>query len=342
MSWRTTAYRVVRPLLFVTDPEAIHRATLTALSLAGRSGVGRALCAFASGVRGADAAREPIDLMGLTVRNRIGLGAGFDKDGEGIRGWEAVGFGFIELGTVTPRPQAGNARPRLFRLGEDEALINRMGFNNLGADTLAQRISDARSSLPDGFVIGVNIGRNAETPDERAIDDYVAAGRSVADVADYLAINVSSPNTPGLRDLQAPHRLTALLEEVHDAVPRPPVVVKLSPDLADADLEELIRALIESPARGVILSNTTTERTGLQSGRRDEAGGLSGRPLRERTRASVSLVRRMAPDLVILASGGVGSAADASALLAAGADLVQLWTGMIFAGPGLIGETVRA
>jgi dihydroorotate dehydrogenase len=342
MSWRTTAYRAVRPLLFATDPEAIHHATLRALRMAGRLSIGRALCAFASGVAGADAAREPIELMGLTVRNRIGLGAGFDKDGDAIHGWEAVGFGFIELGTVTPRPQGGNARPRLFRLSEDEALINRMGFNNLGADALAQRIRDARSRLPDGFVIGVNIGRNAETPDERAIDDYVGGGRSVADVADYLAINVSSPNTPGLRDLQAPPRLATLLAAVHDAVPRPPIVVKLSPDLGEVELDELIRVLIESPSRGVILSNTTTERAGLHSVRGGEAGGLSGRPLRERTRAAVSRVHRMAPELSIVASGGVGSAADASALLAAGADLVQLWTGLIYTGPGLIGETVRA
>ncbi|HYI67560.1 MAG TPA: quinone-dependent dihydroorotate dehydrogenase [Candidatus Limnocylindrales bacterium] len=342
-AWRVAAYRAVRPILFGADPEGIHHATLAALRIAGRSAPGRALCRLASGISSRESASAPFDLMGMRVRNRVGLAAGFDKDGLAIEGWAALGFGFVELGTVTPRPQPGNPGPRLFRLPADEALINRMGFNNLGAEALAGRISDARPSLPDGFVIGVNIGRNRDTPDEAALDDYVAAARTVADAADYLAINVSSPNTPGLRALQQPERLVELIDAVHEVAPSRPIAVKLSPGLWAADLDPLVAAIATSSARGAILSNTTTERTGLRSSPTGEAGGLSGRPLRERTHEAVVRARGIAGDrLSIIASGGIGSAADATAMRTAGADAVQLWTGMIYAGPGLIGETVRA
>ncbi len=338
MSWRTTAYEAVRPLLFAADPEAIHRAALRALSVASYGSVGRSLCAFASGVSEADASRAPAEVMDLRFRNRIGLGAGFDKNGVAIRGWAALGFGFVELGTVTPRAQSGNPEPRLFRLTEDEALINRMGFNNLGADALASRIHDARPDLPDGFVVGVNIGRNRDTPDERAVDDYVAAATSVVGVADYLAVNVSSPNTPGLRDLQDPKRLTELLVAVERVATARPIIVKLSPDLDPDALTTLIGALLESPARGVVLSNTSTARTGLRSPNAHEEGGVSGRPLRERMHAAVSRTRELAGSrLAIIASGGISASAPG---IPAGADLAQLWTGMIYAGPGLIGETV--
>ncbi len=338
-AWRIAAYRPIRPLLFRIDPERIHHASLAALRLSGGSSLGRSLCALASGVSLADAARAPLDLMGLRFRNRIGLGAGFDKDGVAIRGWAALGFGSIELGTVTPRPQAGNHRPRLFRLPRDEALINRMGFNNLGADALARRIAEARPSLPAGFVIGVNIGRNRDGD----ASDYPAAARMVADVADYLAINVSSPNTPGLRDLQDPGRLLDLLGAVRAEAPRPPIFVKLAPDLDAGRLEDLIGALVASPAAGVILSNTTTNHSGLTSCFTAEPGGLSGRPLLTRTLDAIGRARFLArPPFAIIASGGIGSGADAAAAMEAGADTVQLWTGMIYAGPGLIGETVRA
>ena len=342
-AWRLAAYRAVRPLLFAADPEGIHHLTLGALRLAGGTAAGRALCRLASGVSPTQAASAPVDLMGLRFRNRIGLAAGFDKDGLAIGGWAALGFGFVELGTVTPRPQPGSPKPRLFRLPADEALINRMGFNNLGADALAQRIADARGSLPEGFVIGVNIGRNRDTPDEAALADYAAAARSVADVADYLAINVSSPNTPGLRGLQRTERLVELIDAVQAVAPSPPIAVKLAPDLDPAYLEALVAAIAASRARGAIVTNTTTDREGLRSAPTHEAGGLSGRPLRQRTREAVARARGVAgPGLAIIASGGIGSAADASALRTDGADAVQLWTGLIYAGPGLIGETVRA
>jgi len=338
MSWRTTAYRAVRPLLFAADPESIHRRTLSALALASGSTLGRNLCAFASGLSGADPSQAPIELMDLRFRNRIGLAAGFDKDGVAIRGWAALGFGFVELGTVTPLPQRGNRRPRLFRLPADEALINRMGFNNLGADALAARIRATRPSLPAGFVIGVNIGPNRDTPPDQAVDDYVGAARSVADVADYIAVNVSSPNTPGLRDLQDPRRLAALLDAIHHAAPRPPMVVKLSPDLGADQFDALIRTLLYSPARGVILSNTTSERRTLRSAEALESGGLSGRPLYEPMVAALARARDLAgTDLAIIASGGIGPVAPG---LPAAADLGQLWTGLIYAGPGLIGESV--
>jgi len=341
-AWRLAGYRAVRPLLFAADPERIHHWTLSTLRLAGRTAPGRALCGFASGVSQAEAARDPIELIGLHFRNPIGLAAGFDKDGLAIRGWAALGFGFIELGTVTPRPQPGNPKPRLVRLSADEALINRMGFNNLGADALARRIADARPSLPAGFVIGVNIGRNRDTPEAAAIDDYATAARAVSEVAGYLAINVSSPNTPGLRDLQEPARLVELLEAVRAAAQSPPILVKLAPDLTGSQLDELVAALGESPAAGVILSNTSIERPGLRSPNAHEEGGLSGRPLLERTREAVARVRSVTDRrLAIIASGGIGSEADASTVRAAGADLAQLWTGLIYAGPGLIGETVR-
>jgi len=329
-SWRLAAYRAARPLLFLTDAERIHHVTLSLLG----SSVGRALAPLASGARSG----EPVELMGLRFRNRVGLGAGFDKDGVAIAGWAALGFGFVELGTATPRPQAGNPRPRLSRLPKDAALINRMGFNNAGADALAARIVAARPMLPDGFVVGVNIGRNRDGD----VSDYPAAARAVASVADYLAINVSSPNTPGLRDLEDPQRLLELLALVREAAPWVPLVVKLSPDLTHNARADILRAL-PAAADGVILSNTTTVRIGQRSRLAGQEGGLSGAPLRERAVAATSEARRIAGDrLAIMASGGVGSGADAAVALLGGADLVQLWTGMIYAGPGLIGQTVAA
>jgi dihydroorotate dehydrogenase len=331
-SWRLAAYRAARPLLFLADAESIHHLTLRGLASTGRRAPW--LCAFASGAR----AGQSAELMGLRFRNRVGLAAGFDKDGLAIEGWAALGFGSVELGTVTPRPQAGNPRPRLFRLAKDAALINRMGFNNAGADALARRIADTRPRLPDGFVIGVNIGRNRDGD----VDDYAKAARAVAGVADYLAVNVSSPNTPGLRDLEDPGRLLELLATVREAAPSTPLVVKLSPDLTHNQRADILRVL-PGAADGVVVSNTTTVRIGQRSRAADETGGLSGAPLLPRLLPTTAEARRLGGDrLIVIASGGIDSGADAAAVLAAGADLVQLWTGMIYAGPGLIGEAVLA
>jgi len=332
MSWRTAAYRAVRPLLFAADPERIHHLALRLLG----APPGRWLAPLASGV--GDPSRHPVELMGLRFRNRVGLGAGFDKDGLAIRGWAALGFGFVELGTVTPRPQAGTPPPRLFRLPADEALVNRMGFNNAGADALATRVAAARPSLPDGFVVGVNIGRNGDGD----LADYASAARSVADVADYVAINVSSPNTAGLRDLQEPSTLRDLLAAVRAAAPARPVLVKLAPDLEPAIRASLVEAAVGAGAAGVIGSNSTLARDGLRSPAAGEGGGVSGRPLRARAVEIAGELRVAAGDRVVIGSGGIGSGGDARAMLDAGADLVQLWTGMIYAGPGLIGEAVSA
>jgi dihydroorotate dehydrogenase len=331
-SWRLAAYRAARPLLFLADAERIHHLTLRGLASTGRHA--QWLCAFASGAR----AGQSAELMGLRFRNRVGLAAGFDKDGLAIEGWAALGFGSVELGTVTPRPQAGNPRPRLFRLAKDAALINRMGFNNAGADALARRIADARPRLPDGFVIGVNIGRNRDGD----VDDYANAARAVAGVADYLAVNVSSPNTPGLRDLEDPGRLLELLATVREAAPSTPLVVKLSPDLTHNQRADILR-ILPGAADGVVVSNTTTVRVGQRSRAADETGGLSGAPLLPRLLPTTAEARRLGGDrLIVIASGGIDSGGDAAAVLTAGADLVQLWTGMIYAGPGLIGEAVLA
>jgi dihydroorotate dehydrogenase len=329
MSLRVTAYRALRPLLFATDPEAIHHLTLAVL----RAAPGW-LLRLASGVGRPDAA--PVYVMGLRFRNPVGLGAGFDKDAVALRAWAALGFGFVEVGTVTPRAQPGNPRPRLFRLARDEALINRMGFNNDGAAALAARVAATRPHLPEGFVVGVNIGRNRGTRDEEVEDDYVAAYRAVAPVADYVAINVSSPNTPGLRDLQEPTRLLALIGAIAAEKPERPLVVKLAPDLASDAFDELALALAESPARGLILANTTVSRPALRS-QAAEAGGLSGAPLLARTQELVGRARELAGDrLAIIASGGIGSGVQVP-----GADLLEVWTALVYRGPGLIGELVR-
>jgi dihydroorotate dehydrogenase len=339
VSWRAIAYRVARPLLFAFEPERIHRLTVAGLRFAGARAIGRALLRLAGGVH-ADGDRA-VNLLGLTFRNRVGIGAGFDKDARAIRGWAALGAGFVEFGTVTPQAQAGNPRPRLFRLKADDALVNRMGFNNAGAAALAREVMLVREKLPPQFVVGVNIGRGAATPPERALDDYLEAFRLVAPVADYVAVNVSSPNTPGLRDLQDPQRLTDLLAALRRAGeglghPRP-LLVKLAPDLAPAEFDALVAALATA-ADGLILSNTTTARDGLHSAQRDETGGLSGRPLQPRMLGAVRRARAVAPSLPIMASGGMFSATDVAEAHAAGADLVQLWTGLVYRGPGLVGE----
>jgi dihydroorotate dehydrogenase len=315
--------------LFAVDPERVHHLALAVLA----SGAGRALAHVASGVPSDPG--EAVEIAGLRFRNRVGLAAGFDKDGVAIRGWAALGFGFVELGTVTPRPQPGNPPPRLFRLPADEALINRMGFNNAGAGALARRIDVARPHLPAGFVIGVNIGRNRDGD----AGDYPAAARSVAGLADYLAINVSSPNTPGLRQLQDPVQLRSIVDAVRETAPGTPVFVKLSPDLSDAELAAIVAGLAGSGIAGLIVANTTVTRPVRSRRLAKEVGGLSGRPLASGTARSVAKVA--GKGLAIIASGGVSSGSGAAALIDAGADLVELWTGMIFAGPGLIGEAVR-
>jgi len=328
-------YPVIRHALFTLDPETAHRVTLDALRVAGHAG---------------SALREsgPITCMGLRFANPIGLAAGFDKNAVAVDGLGRVGFGFIEVGTVTPRAQPGQLRPRLFRLPGSSALINRLGFPSEGAETVAARLRGRRFR----GVVGVNIGKNAATPIERATDDYVSAFRTLHDVADYIAVNVSSPNTPALRALQARERLgpllTALLEERHAGHrgPRPlPILVKISPDIERSELEDLA-ALVRSLAiDGVIATNTTVGRSGVpdDAPHRAETGGLSGPPLHTLALRTVSTLRDLlGRQFPIIGVGGIDSAAAAVAMRAAGANLVQLYTGLVYRGPSLVKSCVRA
>ena len=331
-------YALLRPALFNLEPERAHHLTLTAL------GRGRAVARRCFGDRVPEA---PVEVMGLRLPNPIGLAAGLDKDGTCIDGLAALGFGFVEVGTVTPVAQAGNERPRLFRLTEQRGLLNRFGFNNAGVEALVARI---RAANYDG-VLGVNIGRNATTPPERAIDDYRAGLRAVHEVASYVTINVSSPNTAGLRDMQGGAGLDALLAALvaeRDSLAaehgrRLPLAIKVAPDLDAAALDALAGRVRHHGIDAVIATNTTTARDDLPPRWRDQAGGISGVPLRERaTELIAALHRRLGDDIPIIGVGGIQSARDAEAKLAAGARALQLYTGLIYRGPRLIRDCVEA
>jgi dihydroorotate dehydrogenase len=345
--WQRRFYEGLRPTLFWADPEGIHDWTLTAVRKVAEGSYGRSFLSHLvrDEAAGTWAGRAPEEHMGIRFRNPAGLGAGFDKDGVALAGWAALGFGFAEVGTVTPQAQAGNPRPRLWRLGDDEALVNRMGFNNAGAEAVIDTVARARPFLPPDFVVGVSIGRGSATPDDRAEADYLEVARAAAPVADYLAINVSSPNTEGLETLREPPRLADLVTALDAVEPRRPLVLKLPPDLADGELRALVDALAATPAAGLILSNTSRSRAGLRSPVPPgaELGGLSGRPLLRGSLNAIASVRAAADDrFTLIASGGIFSGDDARQARDAGADLVQIWTGLVFAGPGLIGEVVDA
>jgi len=332
-------YHRLRPLIFRLSPETAHTVTVALLRVAGTFPPARGLLrqAFAPVKSGPE-----VRAFGLVYRNPMGLAAGYDKDGLGWRGLALLGFGHLEVGTVTPLPQPGNPRPRVFRLVEDEAVINRMGFPGRGAAFLARRLAGSR---PPGLVLGVNIGKNKDTLLEGATGDYLSLLRTFAPLGDYLAINVSSPNTPGLRSLQTRQALEGLLAPL-DAARREeagrlgkplPLLVKLAPDLASDELDGALEAIVATGIDGVIVSNTTLRREGLRSPLAAESGGLSGAPLRRLTTAMVrEVVRRTGGVLPVVASGGVMSPADAREKLDAGATLVQLYTGLIYAGPGLV------
>lgn len=299
---------------------------------------GWALKALQAGLAGRDAAGDDpalaIEALGLRFGNPIGLAAGFDKDAAAILPLLRLGFGFVEAGTVTPRPQEGNPRPRLFRLEEDRAVINRMGFNNAGLDSYLARLRDLPRPLPG--VIGANVGVNKEGAEPER--DYPMLCRAVAPLADYVTVNISSPNTPGLRDLQGEDRLRAILHAVDARSLGKPVLVKLAPDLADDALPALVELCVEQGVAGLIVSNTTLARPDtLRSPHRAEAGGLSGAPLMTRSTAMLRAVRRLAgARLVLVGAGGVASGADAYAKVKAGASLVQLYSGFAYGGPALV------
>ena len=335
-------YPWVRSLLFRLDPEHAHALTLNLLRLSGSlPPVAAVLQAIFR------APSVPVEVYGLKFSNPVGLAAGYDKDGLGWRGLACLGFGHIEIGTVTPRPQPGNPKPRLFRIPQEAALINRMGFPGLGAEFAAQRL---RAKRPVGLVLGVNLGKNKDTPLEEAAQDYLALMRTFAPLADYLAINVSSPNTVGLRQLQARAHLETLLKELRQEKERQQAIlkrrvsllVKLAPDLTESELEDALGAIQAQGLDGVIATNTTISREGLRSPLGREAGGLSGQPLTARSTAVLkSIVQMTGGRLPVIAVGGIMSPGDAAEKLDAGAALVQIYTGLIYAGPGLVKHIVN-
>jgi dihydroorotate dehydrogenase len=347
-------YALFRPILFKLDPEDAHRLTLQAIRLAGVLPPSRWFLQALFAVP-----EKPVEVFGLKFKNAVGLAAGYDKDGVAVRGLATLGFGHLEIGTVTPRPQPGNPRPRVFRLVEDQAVINRMGFPGQGAEfatahlqrTLKGRRSrraSERSNLP---IIGVNLGKNKDTPLEEAAHDYVSLMKSFSPLADYLAINISSPNTAGLRRLQGRELLENLLNAIagerrtnppeHDG--RTPILVKLAPDLSEEELDDALDVILRSGMDGVIATNTTLERAGLHSRHQDETGGLSGRPLRVRSEAVLAQVlKRLDGHLPVVSAGGIMSPEDAKRRLDMGAALVQVYTGLVYAGPGLVQTIIRA
>ena len=336
-------YPLARPFLFGLDPEHAHDLTLTALASIQRTPFARSI--------EQRRIRDPVTLAGLVFPNRVGLAAGLDKNGRCIDAFGAMGFGSIEVGTVTPLAQPGNPRPRMFRIVEAEALINRMGFNNDGLAVFLANVSRARFRSSGG-ILGLNIGKNAATPIERATDDYLAGLAGVYPHADYVTVNVSSPNTKDLRSLQTDAALDALLsslvarrgELAAEHKRRVPMFVKVAPDLEPKQIDAIADALLRHGIDGVVATNTTIARDGV-AGRRhaDETGGLSGAPLRERSDRVIARLRRaLGAGVPIIGVGGVMSADDARAKRAAGADIVQLYTGFIYRGPTLVTEAARA
>jgi dihydroorotate dehydrogenase len=334
-------WRFARPLLFRLDAERAHDSTLAVLGV--WSGV------FSGRLGAADVARahgRAVDVMGLHFPNPIGLAAGLDKNAVAVPAWQSLGFGFIEVGTITALAQPGNPRPRLFRLPADEALINRMGFNNAGADAAAIRLERLRGRDILQVPLGVNLGKSKVTPAEEAADDYRRSFERVGHLADYVVVNISSPNTPGLRDLQRVDEVRRIIETIQGpnqrlAQPRP-LLVKLAPDLADEEAIDCAGAALDAGCAGLILTNTSIRFDGLRSSTEGMSGGLSGRPILERSTALLALVRQaVGPDPVLVGVGGVMDPAGAAAKLAAGADLVQIYSGLIYRGPGFVRELLR-
>lgn len=342
-------YHLLKPLLFQLSPEAAHRATVFLLDLAAAFPPTRRLLRRWYCVNDKRLERQ---LLGLTFPNPVGLAAGFDKDGKHIEGLGCLGFGFIEVGTVTPKPQDGNPRPRLFRLPADRALINRMGFNNEGLEALTGRLRRLREKgLADGLIIGGNIGKNKVTPNEQAADDYLRCFEALFPYVDYFVVNVSSPNTPGLRELQEKEpltRLLQLLQEKNRAHTTPkPILLKIAPDLSDHQLDDIADIVRSTGLNGVIATNTTISRQGLETPEKAVetigAGGLSGAPLRTRATAVIRYLReKMGPGPVIIGVGGIDSAEAAQEKLAAGANLVQVYSGLVYEGPGLVKKVLES
>lgn len=336
-------YSLLRPWLFCLDPEKAHDLTLSNLDRAQRWGLLNQLIT--------KPITDPQKLCGITFPNPIGLAAGLDKDGKHIDALAALGFGFLEIGTVTPRPQPGNPKPRMFRLPEAQAIINRMGFNNDGVEACVARVRHSRF-WQDGGVLGLNIGKNASTPIEDAASDYVLAMEAVYEIATYITVNISSPNTQNLRALQGEEMLRALLGSLDAARNllsdrhgvRKPLFLKIAPDLDEGDIHLIADLLMEFEIDAVIATNTTIERAavqGMQHG--EEMGGLSGAPVRVASNIVIKALKaRLGNHLPIIGVGGILSGADAREKIMAGASLVQLYSGLIYRGPDLVTECAKA
>lgn len=332
-------YPLLRPLLFSLDPETAHHVTLKLLKLADQTGL--------SALSRAQSADKPVRVMGLDFRNPVGLAAGLDKNGDYIDALAALGFGFIEIGTVTPRPQPGNPKPRLFRLPEHEAIINRMGFNNFGIDHLLRQVDLCRYR----GILGINIGKNADTPLENATEDYLIGLRKSYQAASYVTINISSPNTKNLRQLQQgdeiKHLLNALKQEQLKLQAEhgkyTPIALKIAPDLTAEEIVHIAELLLEFEMDAVIATNTTIARDKVQSHKHgNETGGLSGAPVKESSTAVVkALAAELNGRLPIIAAGGILSGLDAKEKIDAGASLVQIYSGLIYKGPALIEEVLQ-
>jgi len=333
-------YDRIRPLLFALDAETAHRWTLYGLGVAQRSGLMR-LAAHPP------PENLPVHAFGIEFPNPVGLAAGLDKNGEHLDALGALGFGYIEIGTVTPKPQPGNPRPRMFRLPGHEAIINRLGFNNQGVDALLRNVQQANWR----GVLGINIGKNAATPNERALDDYLYCLERVYPLASYITVNISSPNTRGLRELQGADELPRLLGALRERQEqlatqhqvRKPLLLKIAPDLDDAQMDTIARAVLDAGVDGLICTNTTIDRSAIAGEpQANEAGGLSGKPLFElSTEVLRGMARRLGGRIPLIGVGGILSGSDAVEKLSAGAALVQIYTGMVYRGPWLLTECVQ-
>ena len=336
-------YPLIRKFFFALDPELAHGLGMNGIEFLNRAGIA---CLLAKPV-----AANPVELMGLTFPNPVGLAAGLDKNGEHIDALASLGFGFIEIGTVTPRPQPGNPKPRMFRITEKQAIINRMGFNNHGVDQLLANVAKSKFAQAGG-ILGINIGKNFDTPIEKAVDDYLICLDRVYNAASYVAINISSPNTKNLRELQKDDALDALLGQLKAEQTRladkhgkyVPLVLKIAPDLEDEQIRSIADLLRQHRADGVIATNTTLSRAEVEGlPNANEAGGLSGAPVFERSTAVLKkLAGHLKGEVPIIGVGGILSGAEALAKIEAGADAVQIYTGLIYRGPGLVGEVARA
>lgn len=332
-------YSAIRNVFFKFDPEAIHELTIKGFKATGATPLNM--------LYKQTVPNKPVEVMGIKFPNPVGLAAGLDKNGECIKAFEAMGFGFVEVGTVTPRPQPGNDKPRIFRLPEANAIINRMGFNNKGVDYLVDQVIKAKFT----GVLGINIGKNKDTPDENAKDDYIHCMRKVYDFATYITVNISSPNTPGLRSLQygeALNELLAALKAEQKSLAEQygkyvPVAVKIAPDLTAEEVDSIAECLIANDIDGVIATNTTLARdkvSHLQHG--NEQGGLSGAPVKEQSTKVIQLLAKALDNkLPIIGVGGIASGADAQEKINAGAKLVQVYTGFIYQGPDLVKDIVN-